>query len=451
MNVSMITKIVSVLGLDREVNYALGSRIATAGGQFVVLAFVTLLMSAPAQGYHFTFLAFAALQHFFELGFYVVLVNTAAHEAAYLNLTPDGELTGDDRPLNRLACLLRLALRWYAYASVGFVLIVLAAGWGFFSTRPETGIDWQIPWVFFVLATGLNIWGNSALSFLEGCGQVAESYRIRLYAAFMGQTAGLIALLSGAELWVGVSAIGIAAAAQILLTARLHSTLFQSLMTREPAGGMSWHLDLWPLQWRVALQGIASGACVATFAPVAFYYHGPVEAGRIGVTWAVASGILGVMISWLQVRTPRLAALIARGDESGLDRMFRKVQWASFGGLLLMLATAWTGLSGLYLAGADIAGRLLPPQGMAWLFGAVLLLQLSLSKTIYLRAHKVDPSALTNTAASITGALAIWAAGAHYGTTAMAMGYFFSIALLMLPCQTVIFLRYRKKQYPRPQ
>lgn len=448
MKFPMVKRIVAALGFDRDISYALGSRITTAGGQFVTLALVALLMSPAVQGYHFTFLAFTALQHFFELGFYVVLINTAAHEGAHLSLGPDGCLTGPEGPLNRLASLLRLSVRWYGYASAAFIVAVLAAGWWFFSARPQTGIDWQAPWIAFVMAAGLNIWGNSALSFLEGCGQVAESYRIRLFAALMGQGAAIVVLLSGAELWVAVTAIGVTAAAQILLTATHHFTLFQSLSLRAPAEGMSWRADLWPLQWRIALQGIAGGACVATFAPVAFYYHGPIEAGRIGVTWAIASGALSVMISWVQARAPRLAAFAARGDQGNLDAMFHQVQRASFGVFVLALSAAWLGLTGLHIAGIDVAARMLSPQGTAWMFGAVLLFLLSLSMAVYLRAHKVDPSALTNTAASIAGALMIWAAGTRYGTTAMAAGYFVSIALIMLPCQTVIFFHFRRQKYP---
>ncbi len=442
-----IQKIAATLGLDRDIGYALAARVATAGGQFATLALVALMMTPAVQGYHFTFLAFTALQHFFELGFYVVLVNTAAHEGAHLTLAADGRLTGPEGPLNRLASLLRLSVRWYGSASAAFGVVVLAAGWWFFSARPQADIAWQAPWIAFVMAAGLNIWGNSALSFLEGCGQVAASYRIRLFAALTGQGAAIVVLLSGAELWVAVTAIGVTAAAQILLAARHHLTLFRALAVRAPAESLSWRGDLWPLQWRIALQGIAGGACVATFAPVAFYYHGPVEAGRIGVTWAIASGALSVMISWVQARAPRLAAFAARGDSANLDAVFHQLQRASVGVFALALGVAWLGLTGLHLAGVDIAARVLTPQGNAWMFGAVLLFLLSLSMAVYLRAHKVDPSALTNTAASIAGALLIWAGGARYGTTAMAAGYFVSVALIMLPCQTVIFLRFRKRKY----
>ncbi len=440
--------ITAALGLDRDISYAVGARVAIAVGQLTTLILVALMMPPAVQGYHFSFLAFITLLHFFELGFYVVLVNAVAHETAHLNLAAEGRLVGPEEPLNRLASLLRLSLRWYSFASSAFIILVPGVGWWFFSNHSQSGVAWQAPWIAFIIAAGLNIWGNAGLSFLEGCGQVVESYRIRLLAALTGQVAAILVLLSGAELWVTVTAIGITAAAQILLTIGNHLTLFRSLAVRAPVEGLSWREDFWPLQWRIALQGIANGACVATFVPVAFHYLGPIEAGRMGVIWAIAGGAQSVMISWIQARAPRLAAFAARADRTSLDAMFFKLLRASVGVFALGLGLAWLGLTGLHLAEFDVASRVLTPQGNALMFAAVLIYLPAFTMAVYLRAHKEDPSALTNAAISVAGALLIWTAGAHYGTNAMAAVYFVLIALIMLPCQTVIFLRFHKRKYP---
>jgi hypothetical protein len=401
-------------------------------------------MSPAVQGYHFTFLSFGAFQTFFELGFYLVILNTAAHEWAHLTLR-EGVIEGPVSTRKRLAALLRFSLRWYAWISCAFVTVVLVAGWLFFSAQPDIGVSWRAPWIAMALCAGIQMWANASLSFFEGCGQIQDVYRIRIIAASSGQLAGWLVLACGGELWTGPVLIGVTALSQLLQIARRFSPFFRSLWVLPTAGALSWRTEIWPLQWRLGLQGMAGFFFFSLFTPIAFHYYGALAAGQVGMSWTLANGFLSVFSGWLQARAPGLAQLIAQNKHDEIDNLFRRTLVFSALALLLALISVWIVLTAVHLTGIAIAEKFLPPGPLACFFGAALLLHISSGFSMYFRAHKQDPGTALNLLTGIMIGIVVWAAGAMSGPAAMAAGFLLVLVLFLLPCQTAIFLRYRQR------
>jgi len=434
--------------IDRDVAYALASRLITAGGQLLTLGLISLLMPPQLQGYYFTFLSFVATQAFFELGFYLVVVNSAAHQWAQLTLDTDRKAAGDRRARERLASLLHFSVRWYAAVSGLFIALALIAGWLFFLAQPTSGTAWQAPWTVLVLCAGLQIWSNAALSFLEGCAQVAAAYRIRVIASCMGQLCGWLILAVGGGLWVAPVMVGVTAVLQLALSARTYGSLFRSLWLSAGGQAILWRTELWPLQWRLGLQGMVGFFYFSLFTPVTFHYHGAVAAGRVGLSWALANGIYSIMIVWLNARAPRLATLVAQGKHGELDRLFMRTLFLSTSVLCVILTGVWCTVTIASLAGIYIAERFLPPAALAWFCLAVVLLHLSTGMSIYFRAHMQDPSTALNLTAGLLIGAVVWATGAWSGPGAMAAGFCLVLALVLLPGQCLIFLHHRRKWHP---
>lgn len=438
-------------GIDRDVAFALTSRVVMAGGQLITLGLISFLMPPIVQGYHFTFLSIIAMNGFLELGFYIVIVNTCAHEWANLQLDETGAVCGSTRSHQRLAALLRFATRWYAVVSSMFVILALVAGSLFFAAQPDIGVSWRTPWAVLVLSAGLQIWANAILSFLEGCSQVAEAYRIRVMALSVGQIAGWTVLAVGGELWTAPVIVGITAVLQVLLVWYRRAPLFRSLFGSAPGYIIPWRLEIWPLQWRLGLQGLSSFFFFSLFTPVAFHYHGAAVAGRIGLSWTIASGLYSVYGSWLQARAPRFALLVAQGEHHRLAVLFRQTLGLSTLALFLSLAVVWAGIASLYFTGSPLSQRFLHPALLGCFFSATLFLHFSGGLSTYFRAHKQDPSTALNLLTGIMIGIVVWVAGAFSGPAAMVIGFLLVLTVFLVPCQTAIFIRYRQRWHaPSP-
>src|SRR6202040_761144 len=103
---------------DRAVVFTILARGWTSLAGVGTLALIARFLSPPEQGYYYTFYSLVALQIVFELGFSVVILQTASHEAAHLTIAADGTITGPVAAHARLASVLQKSVRWYSIAAV---------------------------------------------------------------------------------------------------------------------------------------------------------------------------------------------------------------------------------------------------------------------------------------------------------------------------------------------
>src|SRR5229473_4453518 len=159
--------------IDRAVFFGLLSRFwgLTAGGVTAVL--IATHFSPETQGYYYTFTTILALQVFVELGLGTVAAQFASHEWSKLNLDESGHIVGDRDALSRLTSVARVITTWFLFGGVVLAVGVGAAGYVFFSSSPDHGINWGSPWLLLCTVTGLTMWMVPAWSLLEGCNQVA--------------------------------------------------------------------------------------------------------------------------------------------------------------------------------------------------------------------------------------------------------------------------------------
>jgi len=113
----------------------------------ISILLITNYLTPYAQGFYYTFGSLLALQFFVELGFSLVIINISSHEWAHLRLDHAGYIVGEPEAKSRLISLGRLIYRWYAVASVIFILGVSIGGYHFFSQTPHPYKNWQTPWI----------------------------------------------------------------------------------------------------------------------------------------------------------------------------------------------------------------------------------------------------------------------------------------------------------------
>jgi O-antigen/teichoic acid export membrane protein len=425
-------------GADRGAVLGVLSRAWLLATAPVTLVLIARNVSPEVQGVYYTFSSLIALQAFFELGFYVVILSIASHEWASLRLGEDGRIVGDAAAHSRLVSLGRLIFKWYAVASGIFVAAVSFAGYLFFSGMPDLGVDWKAPWFALVALSGLLLWALPFNSLLEGCGQVAEVYRFRLSQVVLGNLALWLTLALGGGLWALVVWAGVSLSRDIYLLLVRYGRFFEQFF-RPPAGPkVHWRTEIWPMQWRLAVGGVVNYLAFSLFTPVMFHYHGAAVAGRMGMTLSAVFGIQSVALVWVQAKCPRFGALVAFQEFDELDRLFSRVTVTA----LLLLAAGgcvlWWLIAGLYYFGHPLSGRLLAPlPAGVFLAGAAVHL-VSACESVYLRAHKQEPTAVLSVVSSLAIGLLVWAFGGRFGPVGAACAYA-GVYLLSLVCQTLIW------------
>lgn len=439
---SIIKRILAYTEIDAAVVFSLLTRGWQSLAGIITLLLIVQYFSSELQGYYYTFASLLALQAFAELGFFLVIINVASHEWAHLKLGKDNEITGNIDSLSRLISLGQLVFKWYAFASVIFVIVVGVVGYIFLSQK-TTNIDWQGPWLAMVFLAGLLMSTLPFISLLEGCNQVKAVNKFRLTQGVLASMALWLTMVSGGELWATVSASGIAALYTIYFLMWKYRKFFRSFFKNINGKKMLWKKEIWPMQWRLAIQGMIGYFMFSFFVPVIFQYHGAVEAGKIGLTWQIVATLQLLTLSLVQTKVPKLGIMIAKKDYDSLDRLWWKITISSM--VFITIAGSLFVLSIYVLQALDIyiSERLLGilPTGMFVV--ALIFAHFTQCCAAYLRAHKKEVLTLPGVVTGLVAGVLIWWLGRVYGTTGAVMAYM--IVTLFISFPAVVYIWHRSR------
>ena len=362
------------------------------------LILIPLFLTKEQQGYWFTMTSLAALAMLAELGFFQVTLQFAAHEFAYLKFDSN-DIVGSEEHKKRLASLFVFCAKWALSVAVVAFPVIFLVGFLFLSQQ-KTAIRWGIPWVVYVAGGGVTFFTSGLLCFLEGCNLVAAIQRLRLFITALTMVLMWLGLVFHFGLYaLSLSMLG-AALYGLYAVWRRYGPLFGAFITESRAAAYSWRRHVLALLWRYALSWSSGYFIFQVYTPLAFQFHGPVEAGRVGLSVMLWIGIFAVSNSWIYAVTPRLNMLVSKRDWTGLDALF----WRN---LLFSGATFLTGglaifaliylLKGRYA----IIDRFSDPLSMLFLAIAWFLQIIVNGLATYLRAHKQEPLVLPSVLSAI--------------------------------------------------
>lgn len=429
-------------GVDGAVGFAVLTRTWQMLAAPVSLVLIAQFMTGEMQGFYYTFASLLALQSFVELGLAAVVVNVASHEWAGLSLDASGRIEGPLEARSRLASLARLVFKWYAVASVMFMLVVGSAGYLFFAQADHAGVAWEAPWVATVVLAGLLLWLTPFISLLEGCNQVSAVNYFRMTQAVLGSAALWIVLALDGGLWAAVATLAINVLRGVSFLLIRYRRFFAPFFKVPDGHRMNWLTEIWPMQWRIAVSWVSGYFAFSLFNPVLFHYHGPVVAGQMGMTWTLAAGLQAFAMAWLQPKIPLFGMLIARKDYVTLDRVFFRSSATALFITALGAAVLWSAVAGLYMTGHSLAQRVLPPLPTGLFILAVVLMQLASCQSAYLRAHKREPLVAVSAVFGLTVGVLVWLLGSRAGALGAAIGYL-SAVIFAVAWETAIWLRCR--------
>jgi O-antigen/teichoic acid export membrane protein len=421
--------------------------LAMTAWQLAALPVTVLLISShftqETQGFYYTFLSLIALQSFLELGLNTVLLNVVSHETARASLREQGHLAGDPRAASRIASLARFALRWYLTSAMIFLAFVGAGGWLFFSvSRP--GDEWMLPWLALVAVSSLQFVVSPFNYLLEGLGQLHVIARMRCFGTVAHSLAAWTALAAGAGLWTLATSSGVLLLVNLCFLWLTYPEFFRGLLKMPDGESIAWRGEIWPMQWRLAIQGTVNYFFYSLFTPVLFHYHGAVEAGRLGMTLQMLSGLQSAALAWLQATVPQLGNLVARKRFADLNALWRRATLSVFVFSLVGYAAVVIAVSILERLAPSLAERVADLATIGILAAAYCLLQAVQCMAAYMRAFKREAMTWVSFTSGVLGGMLIWALGARYGALGAAIAFLTVTAVVALPWTTVVWLHARR-------
>jgi len=433
-------------GLTRAVINSVLARVWSVIAGPVSLAFVARYLSREEQGFYYTIWSVLGLQIVFELGFSFVIAQFASHERANLRRV-DGRMTGDVRSHQRLASLLRLSVKWYCAAGLFLIVVLLPAGFLFFTHYSRgSGVEWTRPWILVAALTACNLMLIPFAALLEGAGQIEDVTLMRLLQLMTTNVIVWISLAAGARLYSAVILSLTMAAFATCWMATRHRALFLDLWhTSTAAHPIDWRTEVWPFQWRMAVSWVSGYIIFQLFTPILFAARGAVEAAQMGMSLMVVISISSFATAWINARAVDYGALIAQRRFKELDGIFLASLWQSIGAMSILSAGFLAAVMFLRTIHHPFAERLLAPLPLILLIAGTILNHVFVAEAAYLRAFKREPFmwvTLVLATLSVGGSLLV---AKRYGAIGISSVFVVVMAVVAAGGGTAIFLRSRRR------
>lgn len=431
----------SRIGIDRAIAFTLSGKIVQAVGSLVTLSLIALFLTKEEQGFYYTFGSILAIQIFFELGLNSIITQYAAHEKAFISGYEPSEIQAEQKAQSRLSSLLHFFIKWFLILNVFLFLILLIAGYLFF-TKYGYGenVNWKFPWFILVINTCLYFALSPVLSFLEGLGRVKEIAKLRFIQQIVN-LAILWSMLSMGGRLFSAPVAGLCSLIVIILI--LLFSEFKQILVKIWNFSGNWKVnfkdEIFPYQWKIALSWVSGYFIFQLFNPVLFAVEGAVVAGQMGMTMAVLNGISGLTMSWINTKVPLFSSLIATKVFHSLDTVFNKTVHQLSVINLLLLGAFIAFLIGLDYFNISLITRFLPMLPVVLLCTVTFVNQFIFSWATYLRCHKKEPYLIYSIVSGILCLLSTLCFGKYYGLMGIVIGYSFITIIIGFPWAFFIF------------
>jgi hypothetical protein len=365
----------------------------------MLLVLVPLYLTPEIQGFWYTFISLAALVVLADMGFSTILLQFSAHEYSNLQTREDGFLTGKIINLERLAALLKFAIRWSLFVGVIIFPVVLVTGYLILNSRGAL-VDWVAPWVLYGMAS-IFVFANSMLfSFMEGCDCVGGVQKIRFQTSVTTVLITIILLVLGFDLYsLAVSLLLGNLIGTLIFFIRYHNILGQLLSLRLN-NIYPWWSEIMPLLWRYSISWVSGYFVLYIFTPLAFVFYGTLEAGAVGLSISICGAIFSIANVWITVITPKINMMVAKQQYEDLNFLFIRnlmLSVLTFVAAIVVFVFIIFYLDVFYF----IRDRLVSIDMFLMLVCGWLAQIVINGLAVYMRAHKQEPLMMINLYAAV--------------------------------------------------
>ncbi len=399
----VVKKLIQVTSMFKSgLSLIVAQRVWQGFAGLLTVLVIGFTLTQEQQGWYYTFLSIAALYSVFEMGLATALVQVTAYMFVKLHWLPQGRVAGE--AVSAFTSFFSRSVKVYIYFAMAFFIVSLSVGYYIFSHKTSHAVlmeTWLWPWLLLVSMTACSMLTLPFFAVVEGSGEIAEVYKIKLMQGVLGAIACWLVLLSGGWLWatVMVPLCSVLVVAIWLIKKRIY--LIQSVFAVISSSSFDWNREIFPLQWRIGLNWISVFFMSQLATPILFYYQNPVVAGQMGLSLAIVNMLAIVSQSWIARRVPALAQAVARREWEILDHLFKKDLRHSvivfFAGAFVIMTTHYWVSNTAYFA------RVLPFWPFIGLLGFVFFYHINSAFSSQLRSFKREPLAWV----SLAGAMLI--------------------------------------------
>lgn len=371
--------------LDKHQVTFLSTRIWNLFGYLFSLYFVTTYLSQIEQGYYYTLNSLIALQVFFELGFSYVIVQKSSSLYSIWNASDDESVREDS--FRNISSFFYYIIQWFLGSGVLLIIVLVLLGKLFFSKDTSDVVSsLHSLWYLLVVLTSVNLILTAVLSFFEGFGKAIIVYRIKLFQNIVSQIVLWTSIFFGKGIYSLLLSNLALFLVGVIFVFKFFITDIIELIKIRTNKFLYWFTDLFKFQSKVALSWISGYLQFQLLVPILFRYSGAVDAGRMGNTFSIVSGITALSLALIQSKSWEYSALIAVQNYDRLNEVFKKhllqcisvslfVGMGLFGTVILMNYYKF-----------NIVTKILPTIPFLFFIIATILNVVTSSFAIYLRA-----------------------------------------------------------------
>lgn len=415
-------------------------RLWQAGAGLVTTLLAVHFLTAEEQGWYYSFTSMAAFYTLFELGLSSVLIQVSAHSFSKAGWSADYRIEGGNAAY--CSALTGRAFHWYGMMAAAFWLLMLPGGYLFFSSQHAgQTVNWLQPWLAICSFTALSLLSIPFLAILEGSGQITRVYVVRLLQIMCGSMLCWAAFLLQGGLWATVMAPAIAMllpAGWLLLKRK--NLLLTAVRNRKAP--FAWRQEIWPLQWRLALNWLCGYLLTQINIPLLFHMQGAVVAGKLGLSLAIVNTISLLSQSWLTRRVPAMALAAANKDWHLLDTTFRRNFMRSLSMFIGMASVALLLVS--LFPQVRFVQRLLDLPDFAGLLAYTLANQFIGGLTVQLRSFKREPFLLLIVATTVVAVIGTLIVVPRYSVSGMIAVLDSIYIFINIPVALLLWRRYNR-------
>ncbi|MBB5202785.1 hypothetical protein HNQ51_000078 [Inhella inkyongensis] len=406
--------------------------VGLAGGGITV-GVLPFFLSSGELGYYFTYMNLLAAQIAFDCGLSYVILQKMGGFAIDAQRPDSIGLSARER-ISELRLLL---WTWSRRAALLFCCAMLSATpW---LKRGDVDGSELMLWLALVPCVAMAFLTNTRLAYFEGRGRMADVALLRAKQGLVGAVLFVLVLWTGGGLWAALAPPIVQSVSATLWIQRedVGRSAFVELSPR------LWRDGVWPMQWRIALSWAAGYAATAIFVPATFAYHGPVEAGKLGISQAVFGAVALLSQAWPVSQNIHYCILFKEGCYQELWELLReglfKVQIFCVSSIaILTVLWYWMGVQlpsvGLrFVEFVDVVYL-----GLATWIGSIIA-----TLAVFLRARQQEPLLLPSLMTGL-GALLIVIFLAERGVTAMLAANACLLMFAILPW--VVYIAWRAWQ-----
>jgi O-antigen/teichoic acid export membrane protein len=290
----------------------------------ISMLIIPVFLTKPIQGYWYSFGSISAMSVLANLGFSSIILQFSAHECAFLKFSANGCIEGDEMHLQRLFSFFQYILKRTIFLVVISFPILFIVGFFILSGDKSTDLNvWLLPWIIYIIFSGLSFLLAMLTSFFEGCGYISEIQKQRSFCIVINWGVIIACLFLKMSLY--------ALALGMLFSSVLQGILLWMAFKKfiipfvgELKIKTNWNKEISKLLMKYALSFVGGFLFLQLFTPIAFHFYGPVFAGQVGISITLATSIFQIANIWIYVIMPKMNMLASKKKIGELFAVFKK-------------------------------------------------------------------------------------------------------------------------------